>query len=258
MLTRSVTHYLKSPVFTVSADADLETARQRLEAHNVSCLGVSVGPEPLAGVVSRSDLLRAGRYERSADGTSRLVLPAQIVRERMHSPVFTLEPSDDMATAAREMAARSVHRLFVRKQHTVFGVVGTLELMRALMEARVQTPVEALMSTPVGTIRAETPLSEAVHRLRSTGVTGLVVVTGERERPVGLFTQREALEASAHADDLPVDVLMSARFIQVHPHTALHYAAAQAAATRARHLLVMEGDALVGIVAGLDFAKAAD
>ncbi len=130
-------------------------------------------------------------------------------------------------------------------------------MMRALVDARVTTPVAALMSAPVGTVDARTPLAEATQRLRSTGVTGLVVVTGPEERPVGMFTQREALESTAHADHLPVDVMMSSRFITVHEITALHHAAAQAAATRARHVLVMEGKHLVGIVSGLDFAKAA-
>jgi CBS domain-containing protein len=141
--------------------------------------------------------------------------------------------------------------------HTVFGVVGTLEVMRALVDARDETPMEELMSAPVGTIDATTPLAEATDRLRSTGVIGLVVVAGSSERPVGMFTQREALESSAHADGVPVDVVMNARFITVHRHTSLHHAAAQAAATRARHLLVMDHQHLVGIVSGLDFARAA-
>ncbi len=257
MLGHPVTYYMRSPVFIIAADTDLETARHRLETQNVSCLGVSDGAEPLAAVISRTDLLRVARIVRGAEGASKLVLPAQKVRDHMHAPVFTLGPEADMVSAAREMAERSVHRLFVRKPHTLFGVVGTVEVMRALVDARVTTPVAALMSAPVGTVDARTPLAEATQRLRSTGVTGLVVVTGAEERPVGMFTQREALESTAHADHLPVDVMMSARFITVHETTALHHAAAQAAATRARHVLVMEGKHLVGIVSGLDFAKAA-
>ena len=257
MLTRPVTYYMVQPVFTVSADTDLEPARHRLDAHNVSCLGVSDGAEPLAAVLSRTDLLRAGRFERSAEGASKLVLPAQNVRTLMHAPVFTVPPTADMAEVARELSERSVHRVFVRLLHTVFGVVSTFEVMRALVEARDATPVEALMTSPVGTVEATVPVAEAIRRLRTAGVRGLVVVIGPNSRPVGMFTQREALEASAHLDDVPVDVLMSSRFISVHPTTALHHAAAQAAATRARHVLVMDGEHLVGIVSGLDFARAA-
>lgn len=257
MLTRPVTYYLKQPVFTLSADAELETARQRMDAHNVSCLGVSDGPEPLAGVVSRTDLLRAGTFQRGAEGASKLVLPAQKVRDFMHSPAFALDPTANMSQAAAELVRHAVHRVFVRKLHSVFGVVGTVEVMRALVDARVTTPVEGLMSSPVGTLDAATPISEAIFRLRSTGVTGLVVVAGKDERPVGMFTQREALESNAHVDDVPVDVVMSARIISVRPGTAVHHAAAQAAATRARHVLVVDGSRLAGIVSGLDFARAA-
>lgn len=257
VLARPVTYYLKSPVFVVSADTDLETARHRMEMQHVSCLGVSDGPEPLAAVISRTDLLRVGRFERSREGISRLALPEHPIRMHMHAPAYALGPGADMGSAAAEMVRHSVHRLFVRTQHSLFGVVSTVEVMRALVDARDTTPVEALMSAPVGTLDAATPLAEATYRLRSTGVTGLVVVSGADARPVGMFTQREALESHAHADDVPVDVVMSARFITVHRHTALHHAAAQAAATRARHVLVVEGKQLVGIVSGLDFAKAA-
>lgn len=257
MLARPVTYYLKHPVFTLSADTVLETARQRMDAHNVSCLGVSDGSEPLAGVLSRTDLLRAGTFQRSAEGASKLVLPAQNVRDLMHAPVFSIEPTADMSLAAAELVRHAVHRVFVRKLHSVFGVVSTFEVMRALVDARITTPVEQLMSSPVGTVDAATPISEAIFRLRSTGVTGLVVVVGAEERPVGMFTQREALESNAHVDDVPVDVVMSSRIISVHPGTAVHHAAAQAAATRARHVLVMDGQRLAGIVSGLDFARAA-
>ncbi|MFO0566210.1 MAG: CBS domain-containing protein [Polyangiaceae bacterium] len=256
MLDRPVTYYLRSPVFSVAADTELSTVRQRLESHNVSCLGVSEGADPLAGVVSRTDLLRIARFERSAEGASHMVLPTQKVRELMHRPVYCIEPNETLRAAARAMVTHSVHRVFVRKAKTVFGVVGTQEVMRALVDARVNTHMSELMSAPVGTMDATTPLSEAVQRLRSTGVTGLVVVTAEGT-PIGLFTQREALEATGHADDVPVDVVMSARFIGVQPNSSVHHAAAQAAATRARHILVMDGRQLKGIVAGLDFARAA-
>lgn len=257
MLARPVTYYQRNPVFVVSADTDLETARHRLETHNVSCLGVSDGADPLAAVLARTDLLRVGTFERSSAHVSRLVLPAQKVRDHMRAPVFTLSPTDDMGGAARAMVRHSIHHLFVRHEHTVFGVISSYEIMRALVDERDQTPVAKLMSQPVGTVDANTPISEATDQLRSSGVTGLVVVSGPDERPVGMFTQREALEVNAHADDVPVDVVMSARFIPVHRSTTLHHAAAQAAATRARHVLVMEGKHLVGIVSGLDFARAA-
>ncbi len=87
-------------------------------------------------------------------------------------------------------------------------------------------------------------------------MTGVVVIDGAGS-PVGMFTQREALEVRRHLTEMPVDLAMSARFITVAPHTALHYAAAQARSTRARHVLIVVDRSLTGIVAGLDFARAA-
>jgi CBS domain-containing protein len=79
----------------------------------------------------------------------------------------------------------------------------------------------------------------------------------ENDWPVGIFTQVEALESRDVPRNTPVEDVMSSRILALRPDTLLHRAAAQAAATRVRRVIVQDGDRLAGILTGLDFARAA-
>ena len=85
---------------------------------------------------------------------------------------------------------------------------------------------------------------------------GGIVVT-ENNWPVGVFTQVESLLAASLPRDTPVEEVLSPAMLCMGADTPLHRAAAQAAATRARRVIVTEGRDMVGIITGLDFARAA-
>jgi CBS domain-containing protein len=135
------------------------------------------------------------------------------------------------------------------------GVLSTKDVMRAIRDKRVKSPIREWMSSPVFTIRADEPVSLAVERLVKAHVTGLVVV--EDDWPIGLFTQREALEARDRERNTPVEETMSAALLALDIDTELHRAAAQAAATRVRRVVAVRGRRMEGILTGIDFARAA-
>ncbi len=174
MLESPVTKYLTSPVYTLSADADLDTARFRLTQHKVSCMAVNDTTDALAGVISRTDLLKVGTFDHSVS-PPRLSVPDQQVRAVMHSPVITLAPEQTMRDAARAMAQHRVHRVFVKQGGAVLGVVGTLELLSALIDERVfgsgqLVDVVARDDHPRGITRSERrPDTEGVGRDRGGG-----------------------------------------------------------------------------------------
>ena len=258
MLNRPVSHYMSSPVFAIAADADLETARTRLEQHHVSSLLVQDGDHHLAGVISRTDLLRAGEVSLEPEhGALQLRLPTQHVRDAAHMEVVTVEPNASVRDAARMLVEHGVHRVYVASHEHGYGVLSTRDVMRALVDSRVSARVSQLMTSPVQTLNASDPVDAAVDRLREAKVTGLVVVDAAGW-PVGLFTQHEALESKGYFSADPVERVMSSRLITVRESVALHHAAAQAVATRARHVLILDDrHKLSGILSGLDFAQAA-
>lgn len=254
-----VSHYLVSPVQTISLYDDLHTAAQRMAELSLSSLAVVDGTL-LVGAVSRTDLLRAGRVgSMAARGEGRgavLALPQVQVREVMRAPAITVSRTDSLATAARLMMQHHVHRVFVLEKQHLVGVVSTRDLMRAVRDARsdprLGRDIGSLMSTPVLTVDADAPVSQAIDLLAQAHVRGLVVV--ENRWPVGLFTQAEALAAREEAPVTPVESVMSYALLCLPPQTPAHRAAGAMHDTRARRVVVVEQREARGVLTGIDLA----
>lgn len=236
------------PVHSVRDRTSIAATSAAMRLHGRSSLAVVDDHGQAVGVVTRTDLLRVAR----ADGA--LVAPSdRTVREAMSSPVITVQPDEDLAAAARRMVERRVHRLFSLNEGAPDGVIGTLELMRAVAGARVGGAIATLMRAPVITVSVDEPIARAVEHLAEAAVSGLVVV--DDDWPVGLFTQREALEAADLSPAAPVEEAMSPALLCLDVGTPVHRAAAQASATRGRRILAVEGRRVRGILTGLDFAR---
>lgn len=247
--------YMSSPARTIPENASLEEAYERMMSAGISSLPVVDANDRLSGLISRSDLLRVGQRESGsrADGVT-LTLPDHTVSDEMTREVRTVSPGDPLDEAARRMVSDRIHRVIVVEDGQVRGVLSTRDLMRAIREKEMNVPLGEYMSTPVFTIRAEEPLAMAVERLGKARISGLVVV--EDGWPVGVFTQVEALEARDVRRSTPVGDVMSPRILTLLPDTRLYRAAAQAAATNVRRVVVQDAGKLAGILSGLDFARA--
>lgn len=256
-LDQNVTYYMSKPVFTIGADASLDEARRRINQHRVSSLVVSDGGNSVAGVISSTDLLASGLFDdHHWEQDGELDLPDKKVREIMKSPIISVSPSDKVREAAARMIAGRVHRVYVIGGERAVGVLSTKDLTRIIAEARIRDAVEGYMTSPVKVISHDTHVSDAGQILRDSGVSALVVV-GEELWPVGFFSRFEALRARGVAHDAPVEDVMNTRVVSVRASTAVYRAAALVASMRARRVVVVEDNQAVGILSGLDFARAA-
>jgi len=258
---------MKAPVHTVHMDSTLQTAYERLRDHGISCLAVVDDSEQLVGVISRSDLLRIGRYEAGApshgEAWARLLrLPARSVGESMTRDVLCVRPDDAIAAACQRMLRRQVHRVFViegqddnASRQCAVGVLSTRDIMETVRDLRLATPIEAVMSRPVFTVAATDPVSLAAAKLDQARISGLVVV--DEEWPIGLFTQKEALRVRDLPGDTAVEEVMNPAFVCMPPQTRVFRAAEQAAAMSVRRIIVSQQRDMAGIVSGLDFVRVA-
>jgi CBS domain-containing protein len=252
-----VSSFMSAPVLTIAESATLSAAYARLRDRRVSCLAVTSEDGRAVGVISRTDLLRVGRTEaRAHGGPALLELPDARVRAIMHRSVIAVPPTAPIAAAARAMVSERVHRVFVMDGPALVGVLSTKDLLLAIRDKRVGTPIAEVMSAPAFTIPTGAPLSLAADRLQKAHVTGLCVVDDE-EWPVGTFTQQEALSARDLPADAHVDAAMSYAMLCLDAHVPLFRAAAQAHATRTRRVLVVANRKVRGVITGLDFARAA-
>lgn len=251
---RKVSGYMSVPVCTVSADDTVEDANRIMSEKRISCLAVVGRDGQPAGVVSRSDLLRVGRVMVYATGSkTALQLPSMCVGDLMTPRLYSVSPEQTLIDAAREMVDRRIHRVFVLDGGKLVGVVSTKDLMRAVMDAKVATPISELMTVPVVTVEASSPLSEAVTTLSRARISGVAVI--ENGVPVGIFTQEEALAARDRPGTSSVDDSMSQAMLCLPISTPVFRAAGFTISTRARRVLAIDHHHLKGVLTGLDFAR---
>ncbi len=250
-----VSAYMTPSVRTIARSARLAEAHAILREHNFSALVVTAGGEPV-GVLSRTDLLRVGRVSASSRrGAALLALPDAEVASAMSSPVASVTPETPLREAAREMLHRRVHRMVVRAEGgRLAGVLSTRDLMEAVRDAKAPATLGDFMTSPMLSVEALDTVGHATDLLEEAHVAGVVVL--EDGRAVGLFTQTEALQARELPATTPVEEVMNYALVCLDRGMAMHRAAANALATRARRVVVVDHRRACGVVTGFDFARA--
>ncbi len=121
---------------------------------------------------------------------------------------------------------------------------------------KIQT-ILATKGTKVITARFRQSLKEAVGLLVQHNIGALVVVD-DADKPVGIISERDLIRAVARGEDLaqPVSAAMTRAVIFGTPQDDLASVMKTMTEKRFRHLPVMEGDKLVGIVSIGDMVKA--
>ncbi len=110
----------------------------------------------------------------------------------------------------------------------------------------------------VWSVRPDATVYEALQLMAEKEIGALLVVEGER--PVGIFTERDyarqvILKGKA-SKDTPVRDVMTARVVFVRPEQTVEDCMALMTDKRVRHLPVMEGEHLAGLLSIGDVVKA--
>ncbi len=244
-----VTEYMTRPVETIRIGQSLLAANALFSEQGVSALGVLNDDGELKGVVSRTDILHVAVY--SHGETFRV--PDRAVEEIMQSPALQVSPEASVAEAAKLMLKQRVHRIFVTSSGKPEGVVSTRDLMRAVREKRIKTPISEIASGSVVKVKADEPIALAVDRLDLSNKHGLVVV--EEGFPVGIFDQACALDSRRLAPNTAVESAMNVRILILPAGMGIGRAAEQALGMNVRRILIEDDRGVTGIVGGLDFAR---
>ncbi len=112
--------------------------------------------------------------------------------------------------------------------------------------------------TEVETAPADISLREAALRLCAKGIGALVIVDGEK-RVMGVLAEGDLVRAFARLDtaafDQPVRAVLARPLVTCAPDESIERAMSAMTLHRTRHLPVIAGDALVGIVSLGDLVK---
>lgn len=110
-------------------------------------------------------------------------------------------------------------------------------------------PIVDVMSLRLVSVEPTEAVSAAIERMVAEDVGSVAVVEGTRL--VGIFTERDVLRLAADGaqfDELDVEEVMTRRLVTVTPGDDIVAAAHLMAERRIRHLPVLEGDNVLGIV----------
>ena len=116
--------------------------------------------------------------------------------------------------------------------------------------------VREVMSTGLHYVNPTTTVGEAVALMAQHRIGSTLVMEGPRL--VGIFTERDTVRALSQSHDAPsheVSSWMTAEPMTVTPDEPIEQALKTMLANNFRHLPVIEGDDVVGIVSIRDLAK---
>lgn len=160
----------------------------------------------------------------------------------MTAPALTEKPETSVATLITVLRLRGVSAVPIVRGEELVGIVSTTDILRAESAASAAD----LMSTPVLTVEADEPLDEAARRLAAGRVHRLVVL--ERGRVAGILSARDILEEVKKRRVLaPLSTVMSSPVATVDLGTPTEDAVKELAAANVHGLVVVDGEAPVGV-----------
>jgi len=125
------------------------------------------------------------------------------------------------------------------------------------MQKRIRE-VLRVKGTLIQNVTPETSVADAVRRMNEAGVGSLLVMLGDEL--IGIFSERDVLVRVVDAlrDPLstPVEEVMSTRLVTIGPDALVAEGMQVMTEKRVRHLPVMEGRTLLGIISIGDLTKA--
>ncbi len=248
-----VREHMARPVRTVREDERLSVAARRIAELEISGLAVLDARGDPVGVITRGDLLSAGRSH-VGEREHVVNLPDAYVREHMHRGIDAVAPDLPLRRAAKQMVDAHEHRLFVAEDGQLVGLVGTREVMRAVVRQEVRVPIADIMTSSVVTVSVDDPLALAVDRLAAAHRWALIVVI-DRAWPLGSFSQVEALAARDAPSMQRVEHWMRPGALCLPAEMPAHRAARAALALGAPPIVAVSETGIRGIVTATDFAR---
>ncbi len=129
----------------------------------------------------------------------------------------------------------------------------------AQQPAPLAATVADVMHPPVTTVEQNDHVAGAAYLMKRADATALVVTQAQNGEPIGIITEADISHLVAdgkNPNDVRIYQLMTARPTVVNATTSIRDAARVMTAGRFRHLPVMGGTALVGIVDITDICRA--
>ncbi|OGR33484.1 MAG: hypothetical protein A2005_01010 [Desulfuromonadales bacterium GWC2_61_20] len=245
-----ISRIVSRQVVTVPPETLAATAIGVMAQARISCLVIAEKKMPL-GIFTERDLVKvAGRSATLGE------LPISAL---MTHPVVTISGELTILEAYGLMLTNKIrHHVVVNKRGAMLGVMSQSDLINRLgfeyfVEMR---KVEQVMSRTVMTVPRELPVGQTLARMAASGISCAVVT--EKDLPVGIVTERDAVRLVAEGHDLerlPTGAVMSQPVVTVPVGTTVHKAAQIMKQAHIRRVVVESNGQVEGIVTQSDIVK---
>lgn len=250
-MNHNIRELASRPVISVEADTLVVDALKLMSARRISCLVVLLNDEPV-GILTERDVVFAANWV--------IGQPSLRVREVMSKPVLTASANLTVSQVYQLFRSHNIrHLVLLGERMEMDGVFTQTDLVRALggMVFSGTRDVTALMSSRVRCVNPAETARQALALMASHAISGMIVV--DNERPVGVFTERDAVRLVAAGVDLtnlPVGTVMTAPVVTIPEGTTPGRAIELMRGHEVRRLLVVnEEDRLVGILTQTDLSR---
>ena len=200
----TVAQVMHTPVVTLSLDAAVREAAQRMIEKQISALPLVTAEGKLQGLVTRLDLLE--RFCDQVESEPTRAGLRQPVSVYMRAKVYAVAPNDTLDVALQQMRERRIRHLPVLEDARLVGIISDRDLRRAYGRTRGvpdrerfdRTLVKDVMSVKVHTVLRETPLARAAEMMIAGRVGALPVI--EDRRVAGIITDTDIIRLVGSAD----------------------------------------------------------
>lgn len=190
----------------------------------------------------------------------------KLVKDLMHPGIITCKSTTTLGQVAVLLDENQVHSLFVTDHdNQIIGIITDLDLMagewlssdsESLAVMRKLTAAD-LMSRPVDSVDANTPLADAVHKFIEKNESRLLVT--ENEKPVGVISLSDFVASIASEGTTKretVGDVMSDAILVCRGKTSIASAARAMTSAGWRSVLVVDAKGkILGVVSGYDLLR---
>lgn len=245
-----------SPV-VVGGDTSIESALSIMDAHAIRHLPVVEG-ERLVGVVSNRDLLGVTPWK--LPSPSHVGEPAlRLVEEVMQHDPVTVDPTDQLVSAAVEASTRAIGCLPVVQDGKLVGIVSEMDLIKTFAgsaagtSAWVENPTVGSVATfPLASVSPGATRVELDRLMEQRGIRHVPILDGDRL--VGVVSDRDMRRAAGAgmAPTTLVSEFMSGDVRTIHEDAPLAEAARTMSNVHISALIVTTESGDLGILTTTD------
>lgn len=234
MAATRVCELMTTDVITISKDAKLIEAIEKLANHNISSIVVEEGSMPI-GIITERDIARSVISEQALNNTP-------VSKFMSYKPVMVYKNAD-IVTALDIMERNRIRRLIVTdRNEKLAGIVTYSDILRKLQEEffKVHTTVDSITTKEILKAAPDDMLKSVVGMMSAEKKSCILIVS--EESTLGIITERDIVQHLFKKTpmDTPVGSICTRNIIYANRNTLLYEAIRIMNERGVRHLVVVD------------------